>query len=319
MPTVGNPILTVPEQDLHLGDVWASTSFHSKLHIKNATDRKVEIVQFETFCACTSVSPKSLTILPRQIGEVMLTIDLVVDPERQTRRPFSVSIFPIVHNSEGPPIVWPVTGSANQLLNWSPAICRFGDNLIRGPPVQPIVIRVKSQRPLALLAAKCDTAWATVESKQLRETEFVVSVRPNSTLPVGQFNFDFSLCPTLLPNNSCPEAESSVTVLGRVGEEVDVVPHEIHLGSAPIGQQLLGDAEIVSMIDKPFSVDSVTPSSPTTSVGMDNSRSNRIKMNIEQRVSEPGNQRVTIAIKVTSDSGRSFDVALPVAYYGLAN
>ena len=67
--------LAVPARDLRLGILPAAEAVHSTLHVKNATDREVDIVRFEASCACTSVSPESLTIAPDATAVVTLAMD----------------------------------------------------------------------------------------------------------------------------------------------------------------------------------------------------------------------------------------------------
>ncbi|MBI2826203.1 MAG: DUF1573 domain-containing protein [Planctomycetia bacterium] len=311
---VSSAALVVAEQNLLLGEVWASTAVEHALHIRNTSERDVRIARFDATCNCTSVAPESVTIPAGEATDVLVTVDLLKGPSPATDHRLSVRLMPRIAGDESTRISWMLRGYVKQLLKCEPPCARF-DELTRGHPFDAKVIAVHSACPLASLVARCDESVAAVATERVSDQEHRVSVVPRSELPPGPFEGTIVLLAT--PPDSPPLETAHIVFFGRVEEEVEADPHELHLGAGRVGETLGGTVTLRSRVNEPFQVESVRDHAALTA-DWDRRSGHDIEVRIAHIVRATGPQSETLTMVVRSAGDAPLTILLPVAWHGLA-
>ncbi|MFV1965063.1 MAG: hypothetical protein ACC628_06540 [Pirellulaceae bacterium] len=244
--------------------------------------------------------------------QVQLTIDLSGPPPSaydQHSGVFTTRIIASVRGSEIAPIVWAVYAKIRHAITSSSARLFFNSECTRGRPCPPKSTQIKSLVPLRSLDVTCDPTFATVNLSQQTESEYLLSIQPNETLPAGPFKFFVVLSPRVLSGETLPPVR--ITVEGTIWEEVEALPTPLNLGGGRLGSVLEGTIVLRSRVMNAFSVESIVPQSDQTVVTLGESRKQHADLRVQQSVSATGHQQTEIQLTVRSGDGEPFHVSLP--------
>jgi len=230
-------ILSVEGDPLDFGDVWEQEHFVWTLPVRNTSSEPLQILDIRFSCpACTSVYPKSLHIPVGQTAGVTIELNLSCPSCGAAEQPFRVSLVPLVEGHESDKVTWNITGRVRRLFDLSPGLLDFGDALVRGEPFPAKSLRVVCNAEVTEVAAKCDESLAKVEVAldRAHPAAWSISVTPSESLPVGDFRFHVVLEALSRSGKKLPPKR--IPVIGCVVEDVVLVPSNVAIGAAKLGQ-----------------------------------------------------------------------------------
>ena len=211
--------LVIAESCLNFGQVWEQPSFKWLLHLENQTDEELDIVRFNSSCACTSIRPASLIIHPRQTEEIELTIDLTSKSSKKrdilaTTEDFAVNIQPSIQEISGLKILdsWEIKGKVKRVLDLDKGFVDFGQFSERLQFLAPRSVKVTSHTPLAGLVVASRSEFFQVATNKLAATDKVayeLVVSPMGNLPIGSYRTMLEVTAHLadgLPTAALPKA-----------------------------------------------------------------------------------------------------------------
>lgn len=318
--------LTIAEEALDFGEVWAQRDFQWTLPIHNRTGTDIEILDIRASCQCALVDPRSCVIPAGRAVPVRLELDLTTaDLEEASRpsRPFDVELLPVVKGRSTGEVRWRVEGRVHRYpLVLSPPFLDFGESLVQGSPSPRGIVNVKCSQPVTSLTAQCDESLAAVRVRQPDKGrgEFQVEVSPRSNLSKGKHDFTVDLKAVLKDGKrerELPALPLRVTV--HVTSGVQVVPRNIMFGGAKVGE-IVEDTVTFSSRAKGFVVSEVergaADSFEVTPIG--ESQDGARLFRVLQRVSKVGFQRSEVAFLVREEgTEQSYEVSIPIYYHGL--
>lgn len=322
--------LSVEEAYLDFGEVWEVKDFSWTLPIRNNSKEDVHVSKFASSCSCLSIEPHALVIPGAQTAPVRLLLDLTKaakaagEPANRAdfaAADFSVQVTPRIADSPARPLIWTIRGRVRKAFSFSEPHLDFGESLVRGHPFLPKTIRVTAHMPLADLRANCNPAMASVRVKTLADAKtFEIEVAPRENLPLGSLAFEVMVKPIARGKVHLPDRE--LPVVGTVVGDVRPAPQSVFLGPIRVGETSGETVTLWSKSGKPFTVESITPSSVTIKVEPYKSSPMGAKaFRVTQTASRLGQQSAQVRFLVHSDLTPESALALflPVSYHGIAS
>ena len=190
--------LIVPSDKLNVGEVWETKDAKFALPITNATDRPLEIQDFESSCDCGEITPRRLLLPPGGTGTVTVTMDLLPRTSRQlgmARRQFSTTVKPILTSGEK---VKPLTvqGVAKSWVTLNYLHVHFGDSNAAGqPPVSRKAFLTTHIHLDGISATSDSDSISTTVTKLPEPNKFQLLLTPNTTRTPGPFAATVTLRP----------------------------------------------------------------------------------------------------------------------------
>jgi len=307
---------------LNVGEVWAQADFKWPVRFANQTDDEIEIVEIGKSCRCAALEPPSFTISPRATVEVTLIVDL--RPCRPAKsigeiRPFSLWISPLIkrgNKTERREFMLQARARIPLAVSDEEIFFREHDQETTGGRFSPKVLRFESAVPL-----KAVEAWAEppcVSTAASLETEYsgVVTLTPNTDLPLGPFESQVHLSAIPVAEKFFPSV--TVPVSGVVLDDVEVVPPLILLRPTPVGRELQTTVVLRSRSGTPFSLSSAQANCEETSVealGGDLAEGHQYR--IRQRITDTGSQSSAVDFLISSERDGSRRIRTRLNYVGL--
>jgi len=210
---------------------------------------------------------------------------------------------------------WLIRGRVHKLLDVSPRVISFPDQLVRGEPFPERKVNIVAAVPLVDLNATCDTSKIAFKLKRLGPRAYEMTIRPVSTISAGLFKLDIGLEGKGSEANQV--AKSSVRVEGTVHNGVVSVPSLVFLGGVPVGQRSSEVIILRSRTRHPFNVGRHTTSSTSLTVeaiALDSKRDRGYRISQDITVAGKHEENVTFVVQQGQDR---FNVHVPVSYHGL--
>jgi hypothetical protein len=300
---------------LDFGEVWEDADFHWKLPIRNATAQEIVVLDFAASCTCVSLQPRSFSLVPDEVKELELSLDLTRRPRQpQDAGSFEALIVPRIKGAMPRVEGWTIHGKVRELLKLIPPLVTFGD-LIRGQPAPDVLVKIESSVPLRKVGTKSKENNVCVDVVQKRPRNFELSVVPSDTLPSGPFRLEVPLQPIGETEQILPAKKLIVT--GIMHDEVEPVPSPLVLGALPIGQTASETIALKSITGKPFKVEKVQSLSNGLRVELVERGDTKVPMVVvSQKSTTAGDQWTQAICRVRVGDQPSREIPLKIFYYG---
>jgi hypothetical protein len=316
--------LSVDARSLDFGRVPLQPDFRWTLGIENTSARTVSVRRFDFSCACTSVSPSSLTLGPRERGTVEVAIDLTKADIPSRPLPlgdadFSVSISPVIGDDDNPLGSWTVRGNVVKSLDISEPELRFGD-VLRADTTSPRSVRITAGRGIARLAATSGNKEVVIgldEGPRSSERSLRVAIRSSPAL--GQRAAMIRVE---------GEADDGTPLRGyvkthwNVMEDVAIRPASLIDVARKRGDVFRERVVLSSRTNTKIRIASFKADSPAVKVRpVERPESQDLEFEIETTIDAVGEVRHSVRFDVAlGDSVNSYDqVTLPILGFGLAD
>lgn len=254
--------LSIPPEQLDLGEVPARSDFRWKLSFFNSSDREIQVEQLLASCRCTAVEPRSFAVPPGRFTEVVVTLNLLgqvtltsPDPE-----PFHADIVALVSSTIGQPEPWRMSATVVKPLVLSVAEVHFG-------PVAPDRAEEASKKVHIwsgerLRTVKVETgsdvlactvlAPSNPERKGGMVNQFELCVRVRADASSGPFQ-----CPVRLQGvgeNGSIVGTITLPVTGTVVHDVRAFPDTMRVGMRKPGERVVSELTLQSDQQRQFEV-----------------------------------------------------------------
>lgn len=287
--------LAVAAADLDLGEVWEEQGIAWRLPIRNQSAGRIEIHDLLQSCGCTDMKPRRFSIAAGETATVDLTLDLThrtYSDAGQARRPFEVTISPVLNPKVRPRLGWKLHGTIVSRITLDKLAVDFGERPVHGgTPVTLNVlaaVHVPCQRLEAVV--KPEVATANVIPQQGENTKYEIVLAANPHLPPGKFQTDvkiFAVSPT-------GEKALGVTlpISGIMQPEVRLLPSSLLLEAKPVGEVAEAVVTLQGSPDAKVAIDHIEIDSPDVHVeavtvdGIPAGRAFRVR----QKVTKAGEQ-----------------------------
>jgi hypothetical protein len=311
--------LVVEDQYLWFGEVCEDPAFVWALPIRNTTNQEIEIDSFTASCSCAKIEPSKLTIPAAKTADVRLTLNLL---SAQTipnlaGQEFKVAVQPQIAKGARAQTGWVLQGKVKKPFAVDPPVVDFEESLARWQPFAPRTATITCGLDVAELTASCDSpslsASVTRDAKDSRR--FCLEIQPHKDIGGGAFSYLVRLT-ALTPGKK--EISGTVSVVGRVIEEISLQPELLAFGAEPVGARLHETVFVQSRNGKEFDVQKIeTGGNGDISVELrPKSKDGRQSFVVSFPVKQLQHQEHTIHVKVKTPEGL-LDLPLRMNCYGL--
>lgn len=310
--------LAIAAADLDLGEVWEERGVAWRLPIRNVSAGRIEIHDFIQTCACTDIKPRRLSLAAGETATIDLALDLThrsYSESGQSRRPFSVVIYPVLKPKARPRLGWKLHGTIVSRITLDTLAVDFGERPIHGetPATQKVLATVHVPCQHLEVVVNPEVATAKVSPYQGDESRFKFNLAINSDLSPGNFQTDariFVVSPT-----GEKALGAILPVSGKMQPEIRLVPSQLLLESKPVGEIAEAIITLQGTPDTDARIDHIEIDSPDLRVepvkidGIPHGRTFRVRQKVTKAgdqigevrfvIRKPGNKLNTLPIRVS--------------------
>lgn len=310
--------LAIAPQDLDFGTVWSQDHFRWTLPVKNISDHRVDVEDVRTYCACTDAQPKTFTLSPGQSQIVTLDLDLRPrenDP-RDWRTPFETTVE-FVRRDILPshPSSYAVRGTVLHPIDGPLLITYYGpDEIISGAQAREKSVTFQLHPELSGIEVRSGEFEGIVQLTRGQGGMCSLSVRPDSTLPVGEFHFRIPLVPQRADGKRLPA--TALAVDGRVVHDICTAPEIVRFPPTAVGGVATTEIQVRSRTGEPIIVDEASSSTldvVTTAVDAAGGPT----FALSKHVSTLGSTVDNVSFLVRTATDDQVRLTVPVAGYGI--
>ena len=294
--------IDVAATKLDFGEQPPVERFQWTLPITNTTRQPLHVLEFEKSCECSDVVPRQLTLEPGEKRHVHLTLDLRPRDEDSlgaAARDFAVTIKPIIKGlpAQAP---WQVTGQVVNPYLADPPYVDFRDSLVAGTPFRDTEVRVSGTQRLEHLNATCDAAMGEVTVESIANSDdFILRVKPNSSLPVGRHEFAIGLQGKTKDGLNLPSCQLRVFL--EIVHDIAVSPPLAHFGALKVGATGTRDLVLVSRTESQFDFLGCELGNAKVQFEIAEVRGTTQVLRLSRLAELPGSQVERIAVRVRSE------------------
>jgi len=318
--------IVVPPGELLLGDIVSNTRVERELHLHNRSMSEVNIVRFDSACGCVRVVPDRVRIAAQATLRAKLVFEWrsgdTADEDGQTApfavQPFAVSLVPVT-SADGPVANWKLLGRVHHL-------CAFPDHAeLYIPPDEtpeqgraPVQMSVpfKTARTVSIVSARSEPAILDVSVQHDESGNSALIVAPRRDLKPGRFNCRVELLGRRA--NAPPEVVGSLPVRGEAASRFKISPAWASLGMVKLGTEVRQAIRIVPRSGE--SVACVRAQGEGAVITRDSERdsvSDKGTWILSKTINTPGSQLEVVTLEVSTESGESELLCLPIRYVGV--
>jgi hypothetical protein len=314
--------ITVRQESLDFGDVWAQEAFSWTVPLYNHTSVDIEVTDFVTSCACTSVRPRSLVIPANGEAQVEAVIDLrPMAPTTEFDRPFAVEMAAVTRQHHRVGLSWGLKGRVRDAVIVSASKLEFDQELVRGRPFTPTGIDLICRPGCVLRDARCNPEFGSVALIDRDSPGHVrLEVTPAPALPAGTNEFDVTLTMQGPQGEALPNVH--VPVVCTVAYDVEVLPPKMSFGACPLGMEFATTVSLRSCTGKPFVVDEVVAPGDDIRIleASEQGTSNSNLIHVSGVVASTGSQSRQIRFVVSQGhEPEPYELTFDVLYHGLGH
>lgn len=312
---------SVEATSLDFGEAWESDQFDWDFTVTNKSSEPVEVRGFRKSCACISIEPQNLLLVPGQPETVRIRLNLRSRNSAPESRDFGVEIEPAIFNRNGEVLKgvkpWVVHGKIRRVLWAEPPHFRFGKLSNLTLPL-PQSIQLKSAVPFASLAVTTTRPdWsASAICASNASTDWIVTVVPPTRLEIGRIDCTVDLTPELANGDSLPPHQ--LRVEGEVVHDVQANTSWVILGPRRLEEVAEERIWLYSLTNQSFDVVKIATSSQHTSAKQDTRGPTAHSYVVRQKIAGKSIQSESIRFHVHS-AGRSTIVPVTIKYIGMVD
>jgi hypothetical protein len=300
--------LVVPTRALDFGERLDGRPFSWELPVTNTADQPVEIAGIDTSCNCADVQPREFTLGPGETRALRLDINLhrpVSEGPDQTAH--EIRIRATVRGHEEDLHSWVVRGVSRRLLDITPRVFNFNDELREGRPPMTFTIRARPRIPISDLTATGPAGW----SLGIRHDgkDYHLDIRPPDATPAGELNESVKLTPYSLEGQELPAID--IPIRGEVVGDVEAVPKVCRMGARALGAVFQGSLTIRS---RDGVHRHIVESSAGPEITIDSVKSAEVHYSCAPR--NRGDGQTYVDLTVDSPNGQTRRVRATIVYYG---
>jgi hypothetical protein len=257
--------LTVSVNDLSIGDVWANGNVERTVKVSNRGNNAVNVTAMRASCTCTSISPPSFRLEPKE--ETTLTLNIRTDSYLGTPAgdelasssrsvPFEVELIPHI-NGKQTSMTWHLHGIAHgaPIVPLEPSIEL--ENLIALSENKEVVTRIRCGEAISHLTANWDDSLGEVALEQdpASKQMWILHFRPASNLRLGTYRCPVTVRAPPLPGSAMVEGPSkTITLTGIVRGWIRSIPDQIDFGVCEVGESRARSIALISQLGRSFDV-----------------------------------------------------------------
>ncbi len=316
--------LSVPVSALSLGTVWEQESFEFSFPLSNVTNSDIFITEFRTGCrACTSVTPKTLTLGPGETRKISLMLDLLPTSNRWaslSHRDFSVTVVPCINGYPESTQAFKFTGRVRPVIGQNVQSFAFDYDIVKGTAPETLIVPIDVIADVNRLDVVAQSEFFEVKVGQMDVgMPCRLAVTPATHIPIGPFTEIIAIQPYGSVSDSLPP--SKVFVHGNVVGGYYVSPSPLVLGCHRIGTSIHDHVVISSRSGAQFQITNVFVKSSrgleaTYSAGKLDSRH---VVRFTQYIDCAGAKNEQVILRLENAEKVSEDVPLFVWHFGARN
>ena len=317
----GATILFINPAELKLGEMWEAPEYTATVSLRNTSDIAIDISKFGTSCVCSGIEPASVVVPAHGSVPLRVKLDLthrMPHMAEQERRPFSVTVHPLVMQTGVASNGWEFTGGVRSRVGLSHSRLEFGDRCTHaGTPVtRKVRATVFDARTTLEVDMKSSLATVRLTGVAERAGEYEIDITPRANLAVGPFRFDVPLV-VVSPDGERHRC-TAIEVSGEMRPSTRIVPDIVLLGEHPVGEKVTAEVSVRLPAGGGWAVDRVEGSPDTNLTPGKPSEDGTLRYRLVQNIKEPGDKVVKAKFLVSKPVHDSEAVELDVRYYGVA-
>jgi len=209
-----------------------------------------------------------------------------------------------------------VHGKVKQPFASDPPVMNYEESLVRGQPFTPRSVSITCGLDVAELMAHCDSPVITskVTREETKPPRFRLEVQAGTDMPSGFFEHLVRLT-AVTPSKE--KVSGAVRVIGRVLEDIDMVPEILSFGAEPIGSKLHETVVLRSHSGQDFAIQEIdTGGVSGISVDVSQKKDGSQSLAVSLVVSRLGLREYTVHVKLKTRQGL-LDLPLPLTCHGI--
>ena len=228
---------------------------------------------------------------------------------------FKITIHPRLAKAGPEQPGWVVQGKVLRPFAVDPPVVDFAETLIRGEPFGSRAVTILSGLDVSELRADSSALTVKVTRDTINPRQFRLEIQPRTDMPGGFFNHQVRLT-GVTPNRKA--VPGTVSVVGRILEDVGLAPEVLAFGAEPVGSKLGETVVLHSRSGQSFviqEIDTGGVSAISVAVGQKREDGSHL-LDVSCVVAGLGHQQHTIHVKVKGRQGL-LDLSLPLGYHGI--
>lgn len=313
--------LFIDPAETKLGEMWEAPEYTATVTLRNTSDTAIAVSKFGTSCVCSGIEPASVVVPAHGSVPLRVKMDLthrMPHLAEQERRPFSVTLHPLVLQAGVASNGWEFTGVVRSRVGLSHSRLEFGDRCTHaGTPVTRKV-RANVFQTGVTLEAVAKPRLATVEVVPVagKPGEYEIAITPDPKLAVGPFRFDVPIT-AVMPGGKRQRC-TAIEVSGEMQHSTRIVPSIVLLGEHPVGDEATAEVTVRLPARPGWSVDRVE-GSPGMRVSVGGTpEEGALSYLLVQKITEPGEHVEIAKFQIANPAGAWETVEVTVRYYGVA-
>ena len=259
---IENGFLEVDPEHLDFGEVWVQDKFQWTLPITNTSSEPVEVLEFRTTCACTSIEPKSVVIPAGETVAIQLTVDLTTviksGVTAEDVEPFSMRVVPLLRNGLAQYSGWELKGRIMSPIVGGLPLLVFDDEVIAGAVPASATITIRCRQFVEGIdcerSSNGNIASVRIERVDELKAVYALSVTLSPNTPPGTLTERLMLNFTTANGQHMPSVPLSIRA--RVVSDIQLSPPEIALGRMAVSALAEETVTVSSRSGRPFVIES---------------------------------------------------------------
>lgn len=253
-----SPLVTVPTEQLRLGEVWLNPAFRHSLTVTNHSSGPISATLVSS-CTCTKISPARFRLRSGESHELALTLDLQRSRpagDDPTVRKFR-SQLALTGNGGLVRASWELDGTILSPIKLPPLPVTPSDPLVVGREPEPLPFMVDVIPPFRSIEVRSTNADMSVSVKNDPQNSgrFMVICVPPSGLEKGEYQGDLVL--RAVHTDGWLSAPILVPVEFRVTPAFTIAPAFPHWGVLPVDHAHEKTLTVLSRTGESFTVEMV--------------------------------------------------------------
>lgn len=311
--------ISAPDTQLDLGFQWEQPSKSWTFTVFNRT-RQPMAVALVPSCGCLSVTPDSFHLAPQASVDIDAHLNLIATSpveRQQALRDFTVKIAGTARVGEMTKLhVWTVKAQIRSALRSHPVI-DLGE--VHEGGASSMEISLETDESVKELRIRRHASIVQgVDARFVRTSQFQLGLVLSDAIPYGRFEGDVWLT-AVTDDGELPAFP--LTIVGSKPRAVFLSPSALSFGSVRVGESSSALVVLSSTSDARFhataSSDATDPNVQVAAVSSDIAPQNAVVYRVLVLPKRQGIEKAHISFHVqTSDTHETFDLTLPVSYYG---
>lgn len=322
LPEVPRLSLFVPPDQLQFGKIPSNTPVERELQLHNRGTTEVTVERFHSGCGCVQVLPSSVRVPAQEAVRVRVLLEWRSEDsedERVRTEPIAIDVAAVISGGL-PPAVWKLRGTVLHVCSF-PAHKELyippAETPGQGCAAAEMRVPFKMARTVRQVSARSQPPILDVRIEGHESGNRALMVAPRRDLKPGPFHCRLELLGSRAKGG--PEVVGSLAVRGEVLSRFKISPAWASLGMVVLGREVQQAFRIVPPPGESVAgVGVQSDGAVATGSWQSACASDGDTWVLSKTINARGSQTEIVKLQVTTKSGNSELLSVPIRYVGVA-